>query len=54
MDPYRSQATPAANLPMAGEALKPETIPAPVDADIPIDWAKSARKYGGTKSGNAP
>ena len=54
MEPYRSQANHAANLPIAPQALKPETIPAPVEADKPIDEAKSGRKYGGTKSANVP
>ena len=54
VEPNLSQAKPAPNRPTAVQALKAATIPAPVEADSPIDWANSGRKYGGTKSANVP
>ena len=52
--PNLSQAKPAPNRPTAVQALKPATIPAPVEAESPMERAKRGRKNGGTKSANVP
>ena len=50
--PTLSQAKPALKRPMAVQALKPATMPAPVEIDNLIEWAKSSRKNGGIKGAN--
>jgi hypothetical protein len=52
--PIRSHVQPPKTRPTAVAAPKPPTKPAPVDADSPIELAKSGRKNGGTKRANTP
>jgi hypothetical protein len=52
--PIRSQIQPPANRPTAVDAPNPATSPAPVEAERPMDLAKTGRKNGGTNKANTP
>ena len=52
--PSLSQRKPEKIRPMADEKLNPETRPAPVLDDRPIDRLYNGRKNGGTRRGNVP
>ena len=54
VDPNLPQPKPAPSRPIAAQALKAATIPTPVEANSPIECAKSGRKNIGTMNAKVP